>query len=1109
MNNTNSFGNNPVFIGARGDGNINKAIGLDGDIGEILVYNTVLDDANRKTVEDYLSKKWLPVDINNGLIAYYPLDGDETDKSPNKLDGAKQGTITYETGQQGKAARFNGSSSIKLSNVSGAYQKLSPSKISISLWAKYGQNDVSTTAGFILRNRTFGYEIAVNSTGLGGSFYVGTAGIGKSVANKFDAWRHIVITYDGTAMIFYLDGVPQEVIPATGNIYYGLNDAVMLGQDGTAGRFFKGLIDEVRIYDRAITEGEVKELYGQNLEKGLVAHYPFNGNAQDESGNNYHVQTNTATLTTDRFGKPNSAYRFNGTSNFMEVPHNTPFTTQNHTISAWIKTTKSSALGRIVVLPRPVGDQQFSLNVNSVRPKKACIYFDKAEGGGAVVAYNDKDVTDGEWHYLIGIIDQTNKKMSMYVDGILGDVINLVNTPVASTSFLQIGRFNAIQPENFDGDIDDIRIYDRAISQSEIEKLYGKPIDDINKGLIAHYPLNGDTKDVGPNKLDGEPKNIGNDDYVVGINGLKAAKFNGSSSAIILANITDASKYTLFSPKKFTLSAQFKDGTGTLIDWGYGGYELKVKKGTIANQIEIEGSVLVSGGRIRVNKAVKMHPFLFNHAALTFDGFNLILYFDGKPIGNIKMSNLIDLAYNPKDVVAIGKRENNNDFFKGLLQDVRFYDRALSDVEVNNLYYVPLEKRTVESIYPSICGKGDGISLTTAIKGKGFQQNQIVQLVSRDDNSKVINGIIKKITDNEIIVKWDIPETSKLGHYNLEVLNFSDGIKRTLNKAFEVQKLINDEPPFAALFGGELRCGVFTLTISNKSNVPIYAYNKGILVQALNEFSNIKVSSITRIEDFPRFSSNTLTKNQIEELNKLTTDFIVSEDKIEHKKNYALRLIIPKLNPLQKALQFRFKVTGGSPGEEYIAFKEENKHKIVDLNPSNLQNCSYCSQCYIDFGSFIPFVDRFACLGQAWCSVTNHIIAEDEAGNDTGFKNMGKQIQDGLWDCVSGEIIKEKVDKINNEYAKDIVTASEAVENIGNVVVDCDKCANSYVQYKNKVTVCSSTARQQVLGYEIADTSIINYNIVGNNGFKLEKYVKSGSPMPYIGNVQKSVSKNK
>ena len=60
----------------------------------------------------------------------------------------------------------------------------------------------------------------------------------------------------------------------------------------------------------------------QDLEEGLVAYYPFNGNANDESGNGHHGIVNGATLTTDRFGRSNTAYEFDGENDFIQLPAN-------------------------------------------------------------------------------------------------------------------------------------------------------------------------------------------------------------------------------------------------------------------------------------------------------------------------------------------------------------------------------------------------------------------------------------------------------------------------------------------------------------------------------------------------------------------------------------------------------------------------------------------------------------------------------------------------------------------------------------------------------------------------------------------------------------------
>ena len=82
-------------------------------------------------------------------------------------------------------------------------------------------------------------------------------------------------------------------------------------------------------------------LFAQNIpsyvsKDGLVGWWPFNGNANDESGNGNHGTVNGATLTTDRNGKANSSYSFDGLSNKIEVMSNQSFDIKQLSISLWI-----------------------------------------------------------------------------------------------------------------------------------------------------------------------------------------------------------------------------------------------------------------------------------------------------------------------------------------------------------------------------------------------------------------------------------------------------------------------------------------------------------------------------------------------------------------------------------------------------------------------------------------------------------------------------------------------------------------------------------------------------------------------------------------------------
>ena len=79
-----------------------------------------------------------------------------------------------------------------------------------------------------------------------------------------------------------------------------------------------------------------------DLNEGLVAYYPFNGNANDESGNGHDGTALGATLVDDRFGDADSAYHFDGINDLVVVPDDPDFTVSDVSIVAWIKTTDKS-----------------------------------------------------------------------------------------------------------------------------------------------------------------------------------------------------------------------------------------------------------------------------------------------------------------------------------------------------------------------------------------------------------------------------------------------------------------------------------------------------------------------------------------------------------------------------------------------------------------------------------------------------------------------------------------------------------------------------------------------------------------------------------------------
>ena len=231
----------------------------------------------------------------------------------------------------------------------------------------------------------------------------------------------------------------------------------------------------IGVYDKdnhkmAIVKVTVKSGKDNIPTDGLVAYYPFNGNANDESGNGNHgTVIGNVELTTDRHGDSNGAYRFFGNPlNYISVPDNESLHFNNFTLSAWVYTDGDDyGSGYLINKGRDIYDGSYRLGVTYV---------------GAETSYGGSNGVDmampetGVWHMVTGTVEGNTAKI--YLDG----VFVAENTLSYSFSYynsdpLTLGmHYYSGVPDYWAypllGVMDDVRIYNRVLSPSEIESLY-------------------------------------------------------------------------------------------------------------------------------------------------------------------------------------------------------------------------------------------------------------------------------------------------------------------------------------------------------------------------------------------------------------------------------------------------------------------------------------------------------------------------------------------------------------------------------------------------------------------------------------------------------------
>jgi hypothetical protein len=344
-------------------------------------------------------------------------------------------------------------------------------------------------------NVTTGY-LSISST-IGGSVRTTQ----NNIALNDNLWHHASAVYDGSTLKLYVDGNVENSITATGAVSTNTAD-FKIGTTSTNTNPFNGTIDEVRFWNVAKTQTEIQDKLDEVLvgnEPGLQAYYNFNDNLFN--GQNRLVlnkcSTTGAALNGTSFGtsampvftcaaaaftEPDCSMNVVNAGDNVTVPHNAALALTQFTLTAYIKTNQATATTkRIVYKEGASGGQNYSLNVTE--SGRAEIQFNNTN-----FAVSTTSVNDNVWHYIVGTYDGATLKI--YVDGTQSGALATANTPSTSVSNnLFIGQ-NGAGNEQYIGRLDQISIWNRALTIAEIQSNIGYNLAGTESGLQAYYNFN-------------------------------------------------------------------------------------------------------------------------------------------------------------------------------------------------------------------------------------------------------------------------------------------------------------------------------------------------------------------------------------------------------------------------------------------------------------------------------------------------------------------------------------------------------------------------------------------------------------------------------------------
>lgn len=682
------------------------------------------------------------INLQKGLIEWWKLDGNTKDATPYSNDLVLLGTTlpsstTDRRSRANSAYSFSGSSAM----ASNTTTKIQGYNLTWSIWFKTSM----TTGGHLLGGSSqqtgstgsSSRAIYMDTTGkVGFGVYMSGAGYAAQSSQSYNdnQWHLATATEDSTGSKLYVDGalVGTTTATITGSytMYWrvGYDNIYNYPGGSTATSYhFTGSLDDPRIYNRTLSSQEVSALYTQYAPglkvaqggNGLVGWWKFDGNAKDASPYADNGTVSGATLTADRKNAANSAYSFNGTSSYIQMPYNSVTRpTSAITVSAWIYTTNnaSTAEQRIVSTTETGGYALYltGSSGNQCIAQQICFIIYQSSSTIQKVQANKSLLANNAWTHIVVTYDASTGILSLFLNGSLTTTNSVGAVPLFYTysNPLCIGAEASAtncssSTAYYSGSIDDVRVYNRVLSASDITGLYGSYNSQIElggsgqsgsislgKGLIGTWAFNGNAKDATPYSNNGIVSGASLTSDREGQTN-SAYNFNGTSNYINVG-------YSSFThPTSVSAGAWIyvADNTSTtdqrvLSTTEVGGYALYLTGTASDNCLAQQVCFLVvSNSNYRYVGASKtlLANNAWNYLAATYDATTgaSALYINGSLVANTNFG-AGSITYTNNNPLCIGAEATASscsaDYYSGAIDNVRLWNKPLTASEVKASY---------------------------------------------------------------------------------------------------------------------------------------------------------------------------------------------------------------------------------------------------------------------------------------------------------------------------------------------------------------------------------------------------------------------------------------
>lgn len=469
---------------------------------------------------------------------------------------------------------------------------------------------------------------------------------------------------------------------------------------------------------------------GFRLTEGLVAHWTFDGkdmtpSVVDVTGGGYNGMIINQSPTTTTIGKIGQGLLFDGTNDYVTVPDPAFFDGGNRiTVGGWAKTTSLSAERYIVTKSTcSGGTDQGVFELGGGFTSAGYPEFTLYKGGGKpdyehIVGTTRID--DGMWHHVAGTYD--GAYVRLYIDGVESASVATTSLtfPATQSSNLEIGSCGG---GNYlwDGSLDDIRVYTRALSGDEIRRLYlmGASLktnvskrDLLTNGLVGYWTMDGRDINLGTSTrevIDVSGRNNHGDwrnhasTTIPGKVG-QGIEFDGVDDQVVIPNTSGVTGLSVLTAcawiKPQDLVSNYPQIFSTYNAAQTNGWDFYLyNQGDYPEGVGLGTSFSANGTYVAAEWQVVLMPFNeWSHVCISQNGNSsgaMKLYLNGTQVtSSIVTSGSGTRSSDSGNDAYIGDTVNAAYPYKGIIDDLRVYNRELLPEEVSELYLMGASLRT-------------------------------------------------------------------------------------------------------------------------------------------------------------------------------------------------------------------------------------------------------------------------------------------------------------------------------------------------------------------------------------------------------------------------------